>query len=220
MAKASTSAILGTVAGRVGDVVLVHVRGGQVVRSRPTYKRHQTDAQKAANNRMRQAMEVWNGFGPAEARAWNAYAATIVRHDSITGETYLPTGHCIFTALAARVRQIDPDAAIPTSPPTSGFSGDSLGVTAEPAPGAIVFTASAPNSPGVVTELLLQKLPNARRTPTSRYTSAAFVAFAAGSLTHTLTVAPGAYAAAYRTSLAATGQTSLLQTLDVAIVPG
>lgn len=73
---------------------------------------------------------------------------------------------------------------------------------------AIQFTASAPNAPGVTTELLLQPLESAvRRTYLEKYRHAAFFAFAAGALSVEVPVpTPGWYACGYRFVNTATGQ--------------
>ena len=77
--------------------------------------------------------------------------------------------------------------------------------------GALTLTASQPNAQGVVTEVLTQPLANARRKPRERdWKTAAFVAFAAGSLTRTLALPTGAYAVAYRFVNAATGQATAM----------
>ena len=70
--------------------------------------------------------------------------------------------------------------------------------------GAITFTASAANTTGVVTELLLQPLASANRRPArNAYKHARFATFTAADLEATLTVPAGYYAAAYRFVLTA-----------------
>ena len=68
----------------------------------------------------------------------------------------------------------------------------------------------------VKTELLLQKLVSrARRTYADKYRTAAFVAFATGSLTANVTAAPALYATAYRFVNTATGQESGIVPLGI-----
>lgn len=67
------------------------------------------------------------------------------------------------------------------------------------------FTATGPNSPGTVTELLLQKLVNIRRSAGVQYKSMAFVEFGTEVA---LPVEPGAYVPAYQFVEAATGRVS------------
>ncbi len=84
----------------------------------------------------------------------------------------------------------------------------------------MVFTADRPNGLGSVTELLVQRLANARRSPTDRYTSAAFARFVPGGLTAFLPLEPGVYALATRPVLATTGQMRGLSPLGVLEVGG
>jgi hypothetical protein len=75
--------------------------------------------------------------------------------------------------------------------------------------GELVFTASGPNSPGVVTELLLQPLRLSISNPDpAKYRHGAFVQFESGSLEATLPSPAGWLSPAVRFVLAATGQTS------------
>lgn len=78
----------------------------------------------------------------------------------------------------------------------------------DPSP-VITFTATGPNSSGVVTELLLQALPSRLSTPQKgRDRHKAVVTFTASSLSATVAVKPGAYAASVRFVKTATGQAS------------
>ncbi len=92
----------------------------------------------------------------------------------------------------------------------------------EPGEGSagVTFTATDPNSVGVVTELLLQRLAGAWRLPKARdYCTQAFVAFTPDQMSVTIEVLPGAYAAAIRFVRAGTGQDSALIPLGVVSVP-
>ncbi len=206
------------IVGRMGDLVVVQLKNGQALRGRPTYRRRSSPAQQGASGRLTQATAAWNGLTADQAQAWNRYAATVERHGSLSGEAYTPTGFCTFTGLATKVLQANPEASIPVDPPTSAFEGDSVLVAAEAAEGAVRFAASGANAAGVVTELMLQKLANVRRKPTTRYGSAAFVAYAQGALAHDVPVEPGVYACAYRFVRAATGQATLPQPVGVVVV--
>jgi hypothetical protein len=101
---------------------------------------------------------------------------------------------------------VDSEAEIPLTPPTGIFSGDSVTITAEPAEGGILFTASGPNSPGVVTEFALHKLPNFRRALGKAFTTAGFHAFQPEPLSNLLPLDPGIYGVAYRFVQSSTGR--------------
>ena len=86
--------------------------------------------------------------------------------------------------------------------------------------GAILFSASAPNSPGVLTELLTQRLAAAWRKPhPNEYRTRGFVAFESGATEAVLPCAPGAYACAIRFVRADSGQASPLLPLGTVVVP-
>ena len=92
-------------------------------------------------------------------------------------------------------------------------------VTAAGAAKSVVFTANFPNTPGVVTELLLQPLAGPNRRPiASRYRTRAFVAFAEGGQTRAVEARPGAHAAAIRFVNGETGQASALFPLGTVVV--
>lgn len=94
------------------------------------------------------------------------------------------------------------------TPRDSGGTAFASPSSADPLPqgGGILFSATGPNRAGSVTELLVQRLPNERRSPTKRYGSAGFVAFAKRSTDHLLPLAAGSYAVGYRFVEKATGQ--------------
>lgn len=128
------------------------------------------------------------------------------------------TAQNAFVMLAVRVLQIDPLAPIPVDPPTGVFYGDETQISATGVPGAARFTASGPNAPGVVTELLLQRLATPRRNPGPQYRSERFAHFEVGGLTSDVAVAPGRYACAARFAEQATGRVGLMQPLGVVVV--
>ena len=116
----------------------------------------------------------------------------------------------------------------------TAFLGDGIGVVVTgplPQPplqdeplgeGAFVtFSATAPNAPGVVTELMLQKMAGAHRKPTLKgYRTREFVAFAAGALSVAVPCEPGAYAGALRFVRWDTGQETGIVPLGRVVVGG
>jgi len=215
MPKASLGGIVSGVRGRLGDEVATRGRSGTILRRRPTYRYPVKPSQLAVQERMKQATAAWNTLTREQAAAWNAYARTRPRHNTVDGTTYYATGFNAFSGLAMKFLQIHPAGEVPLTPPATSFAGEGLLLTLTGEAGQIVFTASGPNSPDVQTELLLQPLKNARRAPTAFYKSQAFVAFVTDALRHALPVPPGHYAGAYRFVQAQTGQETLLFPLNV-----
>lgn len=253
MAKIALGPAVNDIAGRYGNQVVARSRSGLVMKNRPRYRRPTSAAQAKAAQRMTQVSKSWAAISNAQAQAWNDYAATLTRHNPLTGQSYAPAGFNVYFALAAKVLQIDPQAEIPPLPPTADFLGDPITLEATPAEfepksehcscpqcggtglrttsderrndaaeryladrlskglggGILRLTASGPNSEGVLTEILLQKMVNIRRSIGKDFKTTAFVAFTTGNPTHDLIVQSGAYAIAYRFVDPATGQSTL-----------
>ena len=209
--------------GKLGKLVFTNTKEGTVMRDRVTPTNPKTAAQTAVRTAFRKATKQWATLTPGQMAAWKTYASQHPRTNKTSDEEYIPSGFNWFTALAAKYFLMNPGAtSAPTTPPTSNFGGDNLVITiSNPAGTAnIQFSASAANSSGVTTELLLQPLASAGRSPQKNgYRSKGFKAFASGSLTQSYTVSIGYYAAAYRYVSTATGQelgTTFIGTVYVA----
>ena len=183
MPKVNLGPIVSDVRGTVGEEVLTRGRAGEVLRRRPRYRYPQNPALTVTHERMKAVMRAWNTLDRAQALAWNAFASTLTRHNPVGGAAYHPTGQNAFVALATKFLQLHPTGAVPLTPPAAPFPPDTLQVAVAGDDGGLIFTASAPNTPPAVTELLVQRLVNGRRTPTAFYKSAAFTVFATRFLT-------------------------------------
>lgn len=118
-----------------------------------------------------------------------------------------------FRSLGLKYLAVHGGVEVPSEPPTEPFFGDGLrvGVSAQGDSG-IVFSADFPNTPGVLTELLLQRLPTRHRLPKARdYRTMAYVALAGEPVV--IACAQGAYAGAIRFVRTATGQETAMATL-------
>ena len=206
MAKATLGDLIAELSGKLGDTRIAKNKNGVVIRGRSQYKRASSPLQTAAQARMKVVLAAWDTLTRAEVIAWNLYADTQSYYDADAGVTVTPTGYNEFFALSLKFVQANPGVPVPKLPPASGFSGDTLRVVATGGSGSLTFTASAPNSPNVTTELLVQRLVNERRTPTPSYNSEAFVVFTAQSLSHSLVLPVGWYATATRFVNPHTGQ--------------
>ncbi len=251
--KAALSVAFSDLRGKAGDVVAQGSPTGLVIRPRVVPRNPDTPAQRAVRNDLARATAAYRDMPPTRAEAWRAYARSRTKTDPVTGHTYSPSAVAVFTGLATKLLQVDPDAQLPFPPPTQDFLGDTITVKASmeaspvspsrhpgecrgpgmsqgevpehpktenrklktpQEPHNVTFTASAPNAPGVITELLLQPLPSPNRTPKPRdYRTQAFVAFTPENLTATIPVEPGCYAAAYRFVDPATGRSTMLVAL-------
>ncbi len=195
MAKVKEGVTIAGLSGRVGNAVFVSTPHGTVLRDRPFAVDPQTSAQTAVRGRMRQLAQLFRGLSLAEANAWRASAAG----EGLSAQQY-------FNRLGMRFLAVNPSGDVPTMPPANAFPGDAVRFTCSGVPGAVEVTADLANAAGVVTEVLLQRLPSIHcRTYRERYRTAVFHRFAAGE-TLTLEVRPGVVAVATRFVDAATGQ--------------
>lgn len=216
MAKAKLGALLQDLSGKVGNAVFVKSKEGPVVRVRTSPTNPKTTAQVAARARLSTVSKIFKGFNATQEAAWDNYASTLTHKDSITSKRFTPTAITAFTALGTKFLQVNPTGTVPTTPPTSSYSGDIITLTALASTGKITFTASAANALPNKTELLLQPLKSRNRNPQKgAYRSQAFVAFTAGSLSADVVVPPGYYAAAYRFVNLMTGQETALVPIGV-----
>lgn len=215
--KTRMSMAFDALSGKSGSVVVADTREGFIIRPRTIPADPKTPAQTAIRANLTTAARAFAGFSPTQYAEWKAYANGLTHHNRQTGKSFKPTPINAYTALVTKMLQVNPAASLPTSPPATPFSGDSITITAESeSPGIITFTASGANSSGVVTELLLQPLRNANRTPQSNgYRSKKFFAFTSGTLTTTVTVTSGYYVAGYRFVKTATGQETVMKQLPV-----
>lgn len=199
MAKVRQSVVVGGLSGRVGNAVFVATPGGTVLRDRPFVSDPQTPAQVAARERVRLLARVFRSLDLAEAQAWRAAAQGL----GLSAQQY-------FNRLGVRFLAANPAGTVPRMPPAFLFPGDAVRFVVSAGPGGVVVTADRANAPGVVTEILIQKLPSVHcRTYLSRYRNAGFVAFGAGE-TKTLPQRPGVFAVATRFVYAPTGQSTEL----------
>ncbi|MBS1723230.1 MAG: hypothetical protein JSS66_09795 [Armatimonadetes bacterium] len=216
MAKAELSVALQSLKGKAGTVVFVKGRDGTYIRPRVTPANPDTPAQQQVRTNLRKSATAYKNLTTAQVDQWKSYAQTQQIDNPPTGKHPKKTAIDAFVELAAKFLQVNPTGTIPVTPPTSSYAGDSITMTATAGTGKVTFTASAANTLGTKTELLLQKLPAKNRTPQKgAFKSYGFVAFAVGSLSQDVNVPPGYYAAGYRFVNTSTGQATRLQTIGV-----
>ena len=187
------------ISGELWGAVLVSGPNGKAfLRQTPKRRRARTPEQRAAEARFRPVAAAWRALSPLEAGEWRRVAQAQGRNP-----------YALFTGLASKCLQLRPDAPVPSGPPETAFTGDGIAVRASAPEGlwGLRYEANGPNAPGVVTELLSQKLVNAnRKPPLGGYRTRAFAPFAAGALTRDVPCEPGAWACAVRFVREATGQ--------------
>jgi hypothetical protein len=217
--KAKLSMAFADLRGKDGSVVIQKGKSGLKLTPRNKARNPKSTAQTGVRNNMTKTSKLFAAMTPAQAAAWNAFGATQTKRNAISGTTYTSAGINAFNALATKFLQINSAGTVPMTPPTSVFTGDTITVTATAGTGQVTFTASAANATNVKTELLLQPLKGKNRQPSAKgYRTKAFFTFAVGTLTTTVTVPTGFYAAAYRFVNTLTGQETALVPLTVLTV--
>jgi hypothetical protein len=200
--------------GKGTNMVFSDTEFGTVGREYVVPDNPNTPPQEAARSYFKRATQAYEALPKAKVDAWNAYASQFKTRNK-QGKLREKHGLNVFTGLATKFLQVNPNGAIPQDPPSSDFNGDGASLTVTAGSGKLTFTSNLPNSAGVVTELLYQRLANGNRKPGKGYKTGAYVAFAPGSLSRDVPVPPGFYAAAYRFVRTATGQQSEIRTLTV-----
>ena len=221
MAKAKLGVLFEELHGKVGNVVVEMIDGEANVRPLPKKNNPKTPLQQTVRRNFGSASKLFkNTLTISQQQAWRDYAKAnpVLNIDSGKRRALNPVA--MLNSLTSKFLQVNPGVTPPHLPPTTAFTGDPITVTAEGNnDGTITFTASAANSTGVQTELLLAKLPTFGSPVKQRqYRSKEFVAFAVGSLTSILLIPNGYYAAAYRFVKVSTGQMTDLITLDTTTV--
>ncbi len=217
MSLLKLGSLAGSLRGAAGNAVYVRSPYGTILRDRPAVWNEPTPAQIDCRQRMTRVGCAWSRLSLAEAAAWKRYAQALAASEPPSDGAPPPNAQQVFVRLGLKVLQAEPGATVPPLPPTNAFLGDAVVVSAEALSGSLRFTASAPNAPGILTELLIQPLRSVhRRTFPSRYRTAAFVPFSGGA--YDVAVKPGVFAAAYRFVRAATGQETGIAELGVFVV--
>ena len=224
MAKATWGVPGFGIRGRVGGLEFYPgPDGGTIVRAVPTVRAARTPGQLAGERRIRLVGAAWRDLSLPETEAWVRWADGDGRR-----------AYNLFSALGVKRLQMRPDEPVPRLPPTAEFLGDGVVITVSgplPQPplqkepfgeGAfLTFSASGPNSQGVVTELLTQPLARASRKPRAKeYTSRGFVSFTGGSLAVEVPCGVGAWACAFRFVRGDTGQETAFVPLGTVTVEG
>lgn len=212
MAKTSFSGVTGNVGGKMGGLVFVRLPSGtSSMRDRTFGANPRTPAQQAWRKAMAQATKLYASLTEAEYGSWQDYVQRV--HRTLPGHSLRPAPRVnnVFVALTAKFIAVNPGAEPPRMAPSELFTGDGVSVSVEGLAGAVRFTASGPNSVGVVTELLLQPLASfGRRGDADKYRGQGFHSFAPGSVSVDVVAPRGPVLAAVRFVSVATGQVSAL----------
>lgn len=205
--------IVTDIRGKIGGSVFSKSSAGNTVRRLVRPHNPQTAAQTLARSRMTEAMTTFKNMSAAQQLNWKNYGTTINLSNRL-GQTFHPTGSQLFAQLATNFRQMNATAAIPTAPPVTEFTGDTLVFTFASSGSNIVATkvpAANASVAGSTVEFMYQLLPTNGRSPQEKkWKTASFKSFLAADLTLNIavpiTTLGTRYAIAYRFGKTATGQ--------------
>lgn len=146
MAKAKLGILLEELRGKAGNAVFKRTKVGTVVSERTTPTNPNTIRQLQVRANLSKAAKAFKALSPAQVALWNAYALKIAQPG-----TKPRAAVDIFCALATKRLQIYSGNTIPTTPPATPFTGDSVHVTVSGVPGQIMFYSDDMNAAGVMT---------------------------------------------------------------------
>ncbi|MCE9557396.1 MAG: hypothetical protein K8R88_00445 [Armatimonadetes bacterium] len=212
MAKLASAPGFGPMSGKIGNLIFTRQANGTTqMRSRKIPANPRTPAQQANRDRFTIATQTWKSLSLAEMQTWEAFTTQTHRAHLNPSLSPTPPAYTVFVSLSTKFLAVNPGNTPPRTAPAEFFSGDGIRIAVSASPGQITFAANIPNSPGVTTEFLIQKLASAgRRGNPKDYRSQGFHTYTSGTLTHTLSAKPGLYLVAVRYTQVSTGQTSEL----------
>ncbi|MBN8691207.1 MAG: hypothetical protein J0L72_10530 [Armatimonadetes bacterium] len=209
MAKVKLSAFSTALSGKLGNLTFSNTKEGTIMRERISPKNPRTPAQQAVRAAFTKATKQWANLTTANVTNWENFAAGYETTEETTEKRYKSSGFNAFVKLAAKFYAVNPSGTAPANPPTSSFAGDTISVAASASTGSVKFTATGANASGVTTALLLARTGGKnRKANAEQYREKAYFTFASGSLSTTVSVPAGYYAAGYSFINTATGQES------------
>lgn len=210
MAKLGNFLNVSNIRGKVAGNVYSKGRSGATMRVRTKGANPRTAAQSNVRAQLAAGARFFKALTGSQLTAYKAYAATITKHNAVSGAAYSPAAVDALVALYVIYKLITPGVAFPTTPPAAPFVGDTITQTAAGSAGTITFTGSAAQTAGDTTIFLIQKLKSANRVPGAKaYRIGKIAVTPSTPFQVTITgLAAGTYAVGYQSALVATGQTS------------
>lgn len=212
MAKIAFGVVVSEARGKVGGGVFTKTRSGSVLRRRAIPTNPQSALQTAVRAILASVAAMWRTLTDAQRDAWDAAASAITRRQSVSGQSYSPTGFNYFTELSAKFLHITPAGTVPTDPPASPYVVDPATIAFAGGVNEITVTPSAANAAGSTTEVLYQRLSGeGEKARTDLMRHLAYNDFATTTPLD-IPLTPGFYALAYRMCEVATGRTGPIYT--------
>ncbi len=211
MAKLGNFLNVTAIRGSVGGDVYTRGRSGPTMRARVKGRNPRSSRQSVARANMAEGARAAKSLSLSNKALWVTYAASITKHNSVSGAAYHPSWITAFNEVALPFYAMTPGGTAPVTPPTSPFVGDVITLTAAGASGKITFTGSAQQTSGMKTALLVQLLASPNRTPNPNGYTLNLWGEVPATPFHLDTgpLPAGTYAVGYKFGLIATGQETL-----------
>lgn len=207
MAKIAFGVVVSEARGKVGGGVFTKTRSGSVLRRRAIPTNPQTALQTAVRAILTTISQMWKTLTDAQRDAWDAAGQAITRRQSVSGQSYHPTGFNYFVELSAKFLHITPGGAVPDDPPAAPYVDDTITVAFVGGVNEVTTDPSAANAAGKTTEILYQRLSGEGEKPrTDAMQHLDYIDYPDGTAVD-IPLTPGFYALGYRFCEVATGRT-------------
>lgn len=208
MAKLGGFLQVADIRGKLGGNVFSKSRSGHVLRARVKPRNPRSTSQTSVRALLAAGARVAKALGSSDLADWKAYAASITKHQSVSGAAYNPSFITALVGLYSAFKLATPAGSFPTSPPATPYVGDTITITAAGTSGTITITGSAQQTSGSTTFLYAQLLKSANRTPASVPGKLISVAPIPATPFHVAVagLAAGVYSVGYRFVKLSTGQ--------------
>lgn len=197
--------------GKLGGTVFSKTRSAHILRTRIKGRNPRSSRQTVARDNMATSSREAKAMDAATVLLWKDYAASITKHNSVSGAAYHPSWITAYNELAIPFLGMTPGGTPPDTPPADPFTGDTITATIAGGVGKVTLTGSAEQGAGIMTAILVQKLPSANREPNPKgYVLDSWVTVPATPFqVDSTTLSPGFYAVGYKFGKVSTGQETL-----------
>lgn len=167
MAKLGNFLQVSDIRGSIGGDVFSKSRSGHTLRVRVKPRNPRSSSQSDVRALMTNGSRFAKALGSSDVVDWKAYAASITKHNSVSGAPYSPSWITALLQLYIPFFLATPGGTFPTSPPSDPYTGDVITLTAAGGSGQIQMTGSAQSTSGQTVFVYLEKLKSPNRTPST-----------------------------------------------------